>query len=122
VVWARRQDLADAIASRHECPEYLPGVELPASLRATHDLEEAVRDAAIVVMAVPSHAFRSVAQEVAPHVSVEASMVSLTKGLEQDSRKRMTEVMRQEVDLPPWSFATLTGPNLAREIAQRQPA
>src|SRR3989440_3959141 len=122
VVWARRQELADAIASKHECPDYLPGVELPPELRATHDLEEALTGSDIVVMAIPSHAFRSVLKEAAGHVPGEASMVSLTKGLEQDSRKRMTEVMRQEIELPPWSFATLTGPNLAKEIAQRQPA
>src|SRR6266550_162469 len=92
------------------------------ALRTAHDLEEALTGAGIVVMAIPSHGFRSVLQEAAEFVPGEASMVSLTKGLEQDSRKRMTEVMRQEIDLPPWSFATLTGPNLAKEIAQRQPA
>ena len=122
IVWARRQEHADAISSRHECPDYLPGIELPPSLRATHHLEEALSDARIVVMAVPSHAFRDVVREAADFVSSEASMVSLTKGLEQDTHKRMTEVMRQEIDLPPWGFATLTGPNLAKEIASGQPA
>ncbi|MFN2543845.1 MAG: NAD(P)H-dependent glycerol-3-phosphate dehydrogenase [Actinomycetota bacterium] len=122
VVWARRQDLADAITSRHECPDYLPGIELPPALRGTHDLEEALSGAKIVVMAIPSHAFRDVLKDVAPHVSSDASMVSLTKGLEQGSQKRMTEVMRQEIDLPPWAFGTLTGPNLAKEIAAGQPA
>jgi glycerol-3-phosphate dehydrogenase (NAD(P)+) len=122
VVWARRQELADAISSKHECPDYLPGVQLPPSLRATHDLEEALSGAAIVVMVIPSHGFRGVLKEAVDHVSPDAAMVSLTKGLEQESHKRMTEVMRQEIDLPPWSFATLTGPNLAKEIAQRQPA
>src|SRR5947208_14146693 len=59
VVWARRQELADAITSTHECPDYLPGVELPSSLRATHDLEEALTGASIVVIAIPSHALRT---------------------------------------------------------------
>ena len=113
VVWARRQELADAISQRHECPDYLPGIQLPGALRATHDLEEALTGARIVVMAIPSHAFRDVLKEAAPHVSSEAVMISLTKGLEQESMKRMTEVMRSEIDLPPWAFATLTGPNLA---------
>src|SRR5205807_936660 len=122
VMWARRQEVADAISSKHECPDYLPGVQLPPSLRATHDLEEALSGAAIVVMVIPSHGFRGVLKEAVDHVSPDAAMVSLTKGLEQESHKRMTEVMRQEIDLPPWSFATLTGPNLAKEIAQRQPA
>jgi glycerol-3-phosphate dehydrogenase (NAD(P)+) len=122
VLWARREELAEAISSRHECPDYLPGVSLPAALTATHDIERAVSGARVVVMAVPSHAFREVLRDVSPHVDPEASMVSLTKGLEQDSLRRMTEVMRQEVDLPPWTFGTLTGPNLAKEIAQGQPA
>jgi glycerol-3-phosphate dehydrogenase (NAD(P)+) len=122
VVWARRQELADAISSRHECPDYLPGVSLPPTLEATHDLERALSGAQVVVMAIPSHAFRDVLRDVVSHVSTDASMLSLTKGLEQQTLKRMTEVMRQEIDLPPWAFGTLTGPNLAREIAQGQPA
>jgi glycerol-3-phosphate dehydrogenase (NAD(P)+) len=122
VVWARREEVAEQISERHECPAYLPGVELPLSLRATHDMEEALDRAQIVVMAVPSHAFRDVLKEAAAFVSSDASMISLTKGLEQETRKRMTEVMRQEIDLPPWGFATLTGPNLAKEIAAGQPA
>jgi glycerol-3-phosphate dehydrogenase (NAD(P)+) len=122
VLWARRQDLADAISSRHECPDYLPGIALPESLRATHDMEEALSGARIVMMAIPSHAFREVLKEAAPHVSSDASMLSLTKGLEQGSQKRMSELMQQEIDLPPWAFGTLTGPNLAKEIASGQPA
>jgi glycerol-3-phosphate dehydrogenase (NAD(P)+) len=122
VVWARREEVATTIAERHECPDYLPGVELPASLSATHDMERALDGAEIVVMAVPSHAFRDVVREVSPHVHGAGTMLSLTKGLEQVSRRRMTEVMQQEVDLPPWAFGTLTGPNLAMEIAQHQPA
>jgi glycerol-3-phosphate dehydrogenase (NAD(P)+) len=122
IVWARRQELADAISTRHECPDYLAGVELPPSLQATHDLEEALSGAEVVVVAIPSHAFREVLRDVCSHVSTDASMISLTKGLEQQTLKRMTEVMRQEIDLPPWAFGTLTGPNLAREIAQGQPA
>jgi glycerol-3-phosphate dehydrogenase (NAD(P)+) len=122
VLWARRSEVAAAISTRHESPDYLPGVELPDSLTATADMEEAVRGAGIVVMAVPSHAFRDVLKEVSPHVSPDASVVSLTKGLEQSSLQRMTEVMKQEIDLPPWCFGVLTGPNLAREVADGHPA
>ena len=64
VVWARREEIAKTIAERHECPDYLPGVELPPSLTATHDMERALDSAEIVVMAVPSHAFRDVVREV----------------------------------------------------------
>jgi glycerol-3-phosphate dehydrogenase (NAD(P)+) len=122
ILWARREELAQAIASRHENPDYLVGVELPPSLQATHDLEKAIASASIVVMGVPSHAFRDIFREVAPLVSPGAPIVSLTKGIEQDSLKRMSEVMIEEADLDPGRVATLSGPNLAREVAARQPS
>ena len=65
VLWARRADLGDAIDRRHENPDYLPGIALPESLRATSSLEEAVVGAALVVMAVPSHGFRAVLTDLA---------------------------------------------------------
>jgi glycerol-3-phosphate dehydrogenase (NAD(P)+) len=122
ILWARREELAQAIASRHENPDYLAGVELPPSLHATHDLEKAISSASIVVMGVPSHAFRDIFREVAPLLSPGVPIVSLTKGIEQDSLKRMSEVMMEEGDLDPGRVATLSGPNLAREVAGRQPS
>ena len=121
-LWARREDLAESISGRHENPDYLPGVELPRSLVATHDLEQALAGAGVVVMAIPSHAFRDVFREVLPHLGGDSSVVSLTKGLEQGSLKRMTEVMAEEGGLDPARLGVVTGPNLAREIAGRQPA
>ena len=120
-LWARREELADAIATRHENGEYLPNIELPPSLTATHDLEKAVATATCVVMAVPSHVFRDTFRQVAPFLPGEVSVVSLTKGIEQDSHLRMSQVMDQE-GLPADRVAVVTGPNLAKEIAKRQPA
>jgi glycerol-3-phosphate dehydrogenase (NAD(P)+) len=122
ILWARREELAEAIASRHENPDYLSGVELPPSLQATHDLERALSSASIAVMGVPSHAFRGIFREVAPLLPPEVPIVSLTKGIEQDSLKRMSEVMVEEADLDPDRVAALSGPNLAREVAGRQPS
>jgi glycerol-3-phosphate dehydrogenase (NAD(P)+) len=123
ILWARRQELAEAISARHENPDYLPGIELPPALQATHDLEKVVSEATVVVMAVPSHAFRKIFSEVAPLLGSEPSLVvSLTKGIEQDSLKRMSEVMIEEGDLDPRRAAALSGPNLAREVASRQPS
>jgi glycerol-3-phosphate dehydrogenase (NAD(P)+) len=122
VLWARRQELADAITSERHNPDYLGGIELPKTLTATHDLEKAVADADVVVMAVPSHAFRSVFEELAPHLHADVSVVSLTKGIEQESLKRMTEVMREEGGLPKDAVAVLSGPNLAKEIVKGQPS
>ena len=122
VLWARREELAAEISGRHQNPDYLPAVELPAALAATPDLETAVRSASIVVMAVPSHAFRQIFRQVADVLPAEVPIVSLTKGIEQDSLKRMTEVMREEADLPPSRVAVLSGPNLAKEVAMHQPS
>jgi glycerol-3-phosphate dehydrogenase (NAD(P)+) len=120
VVWARRTALASAIAERHQNSDYLPGVALPQSLRATDSLTEAVGDAALVVMAVPSHGFRSALEALAPHVAPDAAVMSLVKGLEQDTHLRMTEIV--QALLPGHCTGVLSGPNLAREIVSGQPA
>jgi glycerol-3-phosphate dehydrogenase (NAD(P)+) len=122
VLWARREELADAISVRHENPDYLPGIELPSGLLATHDLERAMSTTTVAVMAVPSHAFRSIFREVAPLLGSDVPVVSLSKGIEQDSLKRMSQVLQDEADLSPGRVAVLTGPNLAKEIVRRQPS
>ena len=123
VLWARRSELAETINLYHENPEYLPGLELPEQLRATNDLEEALHGAGVVVMGVPSHGFRNVLRDVAPIAKNSCCYVSLTKGLEVDTRKRMSEVIAEEVDgLGDDGVAILTGPNLAKEIVQGFPA
>jgi glycerol-3-phosphate dehydrogenase (NAD(P)+) len=122
VLWARRQELADRINTEHANPEYLPDFELPPSLSATSDVAKAVEDADAVVMAVPSHAFREVFRHVAPHLPGQAPVVSLTKGVEQDSLKRMTEVMAEESGLGADRLAVVSGPNLAKEVMKRMPS
>ena len=114
LLWSRRKDLAEEIDREHTNGRYLPGVELPRDLRATDSLEEAVTNADAIVMAVPSHGFRSVLQEVEPHIRPWVPVVSLTKGLEQETDLRMTEVIREV--LPEHRAGVLTGPNLAKEI------
>src|SRR5688572_7496337 len=114
VLWARRKPVADEIVTARANSTYLPGVELPASLAATSSIEEAVRDAEVIVMAVPSHGFRSVLEEAAPHATPGIPVVSLAKGLEPRTRLRMTQVISEV--LPGHPAGALTGPNLAREI------
>jgi glycerol-3-phosphate dehydrogenase (NAD(P)+) len=123
ILWARREEVAEAISTRHRNPDYLPDAELPPGLQATHDLEQAVYGSTIIVMAIPSHALRAIFREVVPRLGPgRPVVVSLTKGIEQDSLKRMTEVMEEEGDLQPANVAVLSGPNLAREVAARQPS
>ena len=122
VLWARRAELADEINARHANPEYLPEFELPPSLTATHEVTKAVDGADVVVMAVPSHAFREVFHKVAGPLGEAVPVVSLTKGIEQDGPKRMTEVMTEEAGLAPDRLAVVSGPNLAREVMRRMPS
>ena len=113
-LWARREDLAKRIDEDHVNPDYLPDFTLPTALRATADLEEAVRNADVVVMGVPSQGFRDTIAMLAPWVRPWVPVISLAKGLEQGSRLRMSQIIEQE--LPGHPLGVLTGPNLAKEI------
>ncbi|HEY4333726.1 MAG TPA: NAD(P)H-dependent glycerol-3-phosphate dehydrogenase [Ilumatobacteraceae bacterium] len=119
-LWARREGLAEAINRDHVNCDYLSGFTLPDSLRATSSLHEAVGTADVLVMAVPSHGYRDVAALAAPHLRPWVPVVSLAKGVERSSLKRMSEVTADE--MPGHPVAVLTGPNLAKEILAGQPA
>lgn len=122
-LWARRPELADAI-NRTGCnDDYLPGFELPAALHATSDLAKALDGADVMVMGVPSHGFRTVLEEAAGEVDPAVPVISLTKGLEAGTNMRMTEVIASVLpDQDPSGIGVLTGPNLAREVMEGQPA
>jgi glycerol-3-phosphate dehydrogenase (NAD(P)+) len=122
VLWARRPELAAAIDTEHENADYLRDIPLPAGLRATSDLAQACESADVVVFAVPSHGLRAVLAEARPHIGGKAAIVSLAKGIEQGTLRRMTEVIAEELaDHDPDRIGVLTGPNLAREVAAGQP-
>ncbi|MDQ1616190.1 MAG: glycerol-3-phosphate dehydrogenase [Actinomycetota bacterium] len=122
VLWARRAELAVALAERHENPEYLPGVELPESLRATSDAGEALDGAQVVVLAVPSQTLRSNLERWTPMLPADCVLVSLMKGIELGTTRRMSEVIAEVTGAGPERIAVISGPNLAPEIAQRQPS
>lgn len=120
VLWARRAELAEEIAIKHRNSAYLADFDLPEQLHATSSLQEALDGAEAVVMGVPSHGFREILTAAAPYLPAGAPLISLTKGLEQESRKRMTEVVAEVA--PDRPIGVLTGPNLAKEIMAGQPA
>jgi glycerol-3-phosphate dehydrogenase (NAD(P)+) len=122
VLWARRPEVADAVNQRHENPFYLPGIELPASLSATDDPAAAAKGADFVVLALPCQTLRDNLGQLTETFPPDAVLVSLMKGVEFGSGKRMSEVLCEVAGVPPGRVAVITGPNLAREIAQRQPA
>lgn len=113
-LWARDAAVVGEINARHVNPRYLSEFTLPETLRATTSLPEAVESADVLVTGVPSHGLRAVLTEVEPHVRPWIPIVSLTKGLEQGTKLRMTEVI-DEI-LPGHPTGILAGPNLAPEI------
>lgn len=118
-LWARRPELAAELKSHRSNGAYLPHLALPPTIEVLDDIGAATDQASVVVVAVPSHGFRKVLMLAAPGVLVSAAVVSLTKGLEEGGI-RMSEVAAAV--LPENTFAVLTGPNLAVEIAERLPA
>ncbi len=113
-LWARRSEVADEINQKRTNERYLPGARVPKSLVVTSSIEEAVRDADVVIMGVPSHGFRAVIAQVGKHIRPWVPVISLAKGLEETTYLRMTEIIAEV--LPGHPAGVLTGPNLAREI------
>jgi glycerol-3-phosphate dehydrogenase (NAD(P)+) len=120
MLWGRRPELTEAINFRHENPDYLPGITLTSMLRATHDPAEALDDADLVVLAVPAQMLRENLVGWAALLPPGALLVSLMKGIELGTRRRMSEVIAEVTGAGPDRIAVISGPNLAREIAERQ--
>ena len=122
LIWSHRPDLVQPINEQHENPRYLPGAELPPTLRATSDLEEALRGAELVVCVVPSHALRGVIREARRFVPSSALLCSATKGIENDSLSLMSDVLLDELGHAVQPRLTyLSGPSFAKEVASGQP-
>ena len=121
-IWARREAVADAINTDGINEGSLPGVKLPSRIRATVDLAEAVHDAEMVAIAVPSQTLRGNLAEWAGAFHPDATLISLMKGIELGTTKRMSEVMVETARVDPSRVVVVSGPNLAPEIAAEQPA
>ena len=119
VLWSRRPELADQLGRERRNPDYVGNLRLPGAVSVTAELEAAVTGADLVVVAVPSHGFRAVLAAAAPHVRAAVPVLSVTKGVEQGTLKRMTEVVGEV--LPGHPRAVLTGPNLAEEVGLGHP-
>jgi glycerol-3-phosphate dehydrogenase (NAD(P)+) len=120
-LWAREPEVVEAVNSAHENTIFLPGIPLPHDLEATSEVGDAVRGCDVAVMAVPAQHVRSVARAVASHLPDQAAVVSLSKGIEQHTLLRPSQVLADELGAPPdRRIGVLSGPNLAREVAARQ--
>lgn len=121
-LWARRPALAEAINQTRVNADYLPDLALPESLYATSDATEALASADIVVFGVPSQTLRSNLEKWTPLLPADSTLVSISKGVESATLKRMSEVIADATGVEASRIAVLSGPNLAKEIAEEQPA
>jgi glycerol-3-phosphate dehydrogenase (NAD(P)+) len=122
VLWAREARVVDGVNATHRNTDYLTEIELPETLQATGSLAEACTGADVVVMGVPSHGFRAVLTEARPSIAPDAAIISLSKGLEQGTVLRMTQVIAEVLpDHQADRIGVLSGPNLASEVALGQP-
>jgi len=119
-LWTRRPELAAAINAEHRNVDYFPTLPLPDDLVAVSDPSEAMNQAEFVVLAVPSQTLRANLKEWT--LPTDAIIVSLAKGIELGTGLRMSEVIAEAAGVPADRIAVVTGPNLAREIAEKQPS
>ena len=120
VLYSRRPELAKALRELHENPDYLPGITLTSSLDATADASAALDGADIVAFGVPAQSLRANLAGWAPLIPPGALLVSLIKGIELGTRRRMSQVIIEELGADPARVAVVSGPNLAAEIVRRQ--
>ena len=118
-MWIRDDEFAQEMQRTHCNSRYLPGFKLEDSLQFSSRLEEVIPNRDIILVAIPSHSFRSVLKQIAPMITGQ-TVVSLTKGIEVDTFCLMSDIIQQE--LPEVAFGVLSGPNLAKEIVAGMPA
>ena len=122
VLWARRPELAEAVNRTRRNADYLPQLRLPDRVVATGDSAAALAGADLVVLAVPAQTLRANLATWAPHLAAESTLVSLAKGIELGTTRRMSEVVIEAAGVPADRVVVVSGPNLAAEIAAEQPA
>ena len=121
-LWVREKNVYEDLLHYRENKTFLPGEVLPPVIHYTQDISEAVEESDFVFVAVPSAYCRSIYEEMEPNLSSSHTVISLTKGIEQSTLKRMTQIM-EEIFLPPHrpNLAVLSGPSFAVEVARRHP-
>ncbi len=119
-LWGRDEAVVQEVASARRNSKYLPEVELPA-MRATTDAAAALAGARVVVVAIPSQVARTTLEGLREHLEPDAVVVSLMKGIELSTDKRMSQVIAEALDISLDRVVVVSGPNLAKEIATRQP-
>ena len=121
-LWARDPEMVEAIQRDRHNPRYLQDIELPSAIRATADLEDALRDRELVICAIPSHGLRDVMAQASKVMDPEAILVSTVKGIEVETGMLMHQVLEDVLDPEQHPrIAVLSGPSFAREVAEHKP-
>ena len=121
-LWARRHSLIEEMTQTRQNPDYLPGITLPTAITPTPDAQQALSQADIAVFAVPSQTMRANLVNWSPLLRPDATLLSISKGIEADTHMRMSEIIVEVTGADPHRVAVLSGPNLSREVAEEQPA
>lgn len=121
LLWGRNASQIETIARERENKLYLPGVRVPDALSVTADLARAVRFGVFLVLAVPSHAMRGLCAEIRPLIHNEQIFINVAKGIENDTLRRMSEVIAEELRIENFRIATLSGPSHAEEVSREIP-
>jgi len=117
-LWMRRQEAVDEIRTTHENSVYLPNIKLNHSIRPTTDLKQAITGSDLIFISIPSKYFVSVVREFKEYVTRDQMLISCTKGIEAEGFRLMSQILRDETGLA--KVGVLSGPNLAKEIAERK--
>jgi len=122
-LWVHESDLAAAMANTRENTVFLPGVHIPDTVTISNSLRDVASGAGVVILAVPSPFYRAVATQLLPLVSKDTAFVSATKGIENDTLRRMSEIL-EEIAAPAFAaqVAVLSGPTFAPEVSRGEPA
>ena len=121
LMWARRKEICDQINKNRQNPEYLPDLIIPNSVKATTDLEESVTTASKIIITIPTHGVYDLCTKVRKHVSPKTMWLSLVKGIDSNSRLRISQLLHDRLDVEDGKIAVLSGPNFAIEIVNRVP-
>lgn len=120
-VWELYPERAEALRRNRENKQMLPGIRIPESIEISADMESAVHGRDTLVFVVPSHGLRASAQEAAPYLAGNETAVIATKGIEEDTLKRMSEIVEEETGIPPARISVLVGPSHAEEVSRGLP-
>lgn len=121
-LWSRRHELAEEININHVNSRYLPGVRIPGRIKASTDMEKVVADSAVVVVSVPSHAFRETIRAALPFIGNNTVVVNAAKGIEVDTLKKLSEVFKEEAgEKESRRYVVLSGPSHAEEVGRAIP-